>query len=80
MTKQQNTIKTWEDYYTMWMNEELEFEGRLWKDIRSIVGLIDIIVMIDKAEEREGIENPQYTKKLKEEVEAMKKELLEKWN
>ena len=75
MTKQQqNTIKTWEDYYTMWMNEELEFEGALWQDINPI------IVLLGDLAKRKGKEDSEYSIQLKEEVEAMKKELLEKWN
>ena len=75
MTKQQqNTIKTWEDFYTMWMNEELEFEGSLWQDINPI------IVLLSDLAKRKGKEDSEYSIRLKEEVEAMKKELLEKWN
>jgi hypothetical protein len=75
MTKQQqNTEKTWEDFYAIWWNEELEFEGPLWQDLNPIV------VIIDKLEERKGYEDSEYSIELKEQLEAMKKEFLEKWN
>ena len=66
--------KTWENFYALWINEELEFEGALWQDINPIV------VIIDELEERKGYEDSEYSIELKEKLEAMKKEFLEKWN
>ncbi len=63
--------KTWNDYLDIWMNEDLEFEGELWQDINSI------IVLIDELEERKDKED-DYSIRLQEKVEAMKKELLQK--
>lgn len=65
--------KTWKDFYTIWMNEELEFEGALWQDINPI------IVLLSDLEEIEGKED-EYTIQLREELEERKKALLEKWN
>tara|TARA_B100000963_G_scaffold341796_1_gene341907 strand:- start:373 stop:570 length:198 start_codon:yes stop_codon:yes gene_type:complete len=64
---------TWNDFYTLWMNEELEFEGALWQDINPI------IVLLGDLEEREG-QDDEYTIQLKEEVETLKEALLQKYN
>jgi hypothetical protein len=65
------TTKTWEDFYTIWMNEELEFEGELWQQINPI------IVLLGDLEERE--EDDEYTIQLREEVETLKVALLQKY-
>ena len=64
---------TWNKLYTLWMNEELEFEGQLWQDINPI------IVLLGDLEEREG-QDDEYTIQLREEVETLKEALLQKYN
>lgn len=64
--------KTWNDYLVLWMNEELEFESKLWQEINPI------IVKIEQLDSRKG--NSAYSIQLQKEVETMKKELFQKYN
>lgn len=66
--------KTWDDYLSMWKNEELEFEGDLWQDINPI------IVKVQELDSRVGKEDTEYSIELRKEVETMKEELLQKYN
>jgi len=66
--------KTWNDYLSIWNNEELEFEGSLWQDINPI------IVKVQELDSRVGKEDSDYSIQLQKEVETMKEELLQKYN